>query len=138
MDFSDFQTQGDYQVVVDGVGTSYTFAIGEKTWEDAFSVSARGFYHQRSGIALEQPYTDYERPRPFHPDDGVKVYQSTATLRDTAEGLNLSGQGSGELFATRTDTLVSEAWGGWFDAGDWDRRIQHVRSQSPAPRTGRQ
>jgi endoglucanase len=128
MDFSDFQTPGDYQVVVDGIGTSYSFAIGEKTWEDAFSVSARGFYHQRSGIALEQPYTDYERPRPFHPDDGVKVYQSTATLMDTNEGLNLKDQNSfTELIAGKTDTIVPDAWGGWFDAGDWDRRIQHVR-----------
>ncbi|MEM0980514.1 MAG: glycoside hydrolase family 9 protein, partial [Cyanobacteria bacterium P01_H01_bin.58] len=127
MDFSDFSEAGEYQVLVDDIGTSYTFEIGEKTWEDAFYTSVRGLYHQRSGIALEQPYTDYERPRPFHPDDGVVVYQSTATLMDTSEGLNLNGQSSFDaLTAGITDEVLSEAWGGWFDAGDWDRRIQHV------------
>jgi endoglucanase len=127
MDFSDFQTPGTYRVAVDGVGTSFNFEIGEKTWEQGFYVTARGFYHQRSGIALEQPYTDYERPRPFHPDDGVKIYQSTVPLMDTSMGLNLKGLNSFDaLVNTKTDTLVPDAWGGWFDAGDWDRRIQHL------------
>lgn len=127
MDFSNFQKPGQYRVVVEGVGASFPFEIGEKTWESAFKVSARGLYHQRSGIALEQPYTDYERPRPFHPEDGVKVYQSTATLMDTSMGLNLKKLDSFKaLQDTRTQTLVPDAWGGWFDAGDWDRRIQHL------------
>ncbi|MEO0867911.1 MAG: glycoside hydrolase family 9 protein [Cyanobacteria bacterium J06642_11] len=30
------------------------------------------------------------------------------------------------LVAGKTEELVPEAWGGWFDAGDWDRRIQHL------------
>ncbi|MEO1299026.1 MAG: glycoside hydrolase family 9 protein, partial [Cyanobacteria bacterium J06636_16] len=88
--------------------------------------SARGMYHQRSGIELEAPYTDYERPRPFHPDDGVEVYQSTATLMDTSMGLNSDVNTFEALVAGKTNELVPEAWGGWFDAGDWDRRIQHL------------
>jgi endoglucanase len=30
------------------------------------------------------------------------------------------------LVAGKTDTLVPDAWGGYQDAGDWDRRIQHL------------
>jgi endoglucanase len=30
------------------------------------------------------------------------------------------------LVAGKTDTLVPNAWGGYFDAGDWDRRVQHL------------
>ena len=41
------------------------------------------------------------------------------------------GIGDREVFEalqeTRTDEVVPEAWGGYFDAGDWDRRIQHLR-----------
>jgi hypothetical protein len=48
----------------------------------------RGFYHQRSGIALGEPYTTFKRQRPFHPDDGLKVYASKAPLMDTGNGLN--------------------------------------------------
>lgn len=129
MDFSDFSTPGQYRVYVDGVGTSYEFEIGETTWRDAFYVSARGMYHQRSGIALEQPYTDYSRPRPFHPDDGMVIYRSTVPLMDTDMGFKYQGgiNAFEALVATRTDQQAPEAWGGWMDAGDWDRRIQHLR-----------
>lgn len=129
MDFSQFSTPGQYRVYVDGVGTSYEFEIGENTWRDAFYVSARGMYHQRSGIALEQPYTDYERPRPFHPDDDVVIYRSTVPLMETNMGFNYrDGANAFEaLMATRTEEEVPDAWGGWMDAGDWDRRISHLQ-----------
>ncbi|MEM6255767.1 MAG: glycoside hydrolase family 9 protein [Cyanobacteria bacterium P01_D01_bin.156] len=126
MDFSDFTQTGSYKVAVDGVGTSFSFDIGEQVWAESFYVSVRGMYHQRSGIALESPYTDYERPRPFHPDDGVQIYQSTANLMDTFMGLNPAVDTFEALVAGKTEQLVPEAWGGWFDAGDWDRRIQHL------------
>ncbi|MFG6094599.1 glycoside hydrolase family 9 protein [Leptothoe sp. ISB3NOV94-8A] len=128
MDFSDFSTPGQYRVYVDGVGTSYEFEIGENTWRDGFYVSARGMYHQRSGIALEQPYTDYRRPRPFHPEDGMVIYRSTVPLMDTRMGFNYwDGINSFEaLVETRTEEEVPDAWGGWMDAGDWDRRISHL------------
>ena len=128
MDFSQFSTPGQYRVYVDGVGTSYDFEIGENTWRDAFYVSARGMYHQRSGIALGNPHTDYQRPRPFHPDDGMVIYRSTVPLMDTHMGFNYrDGVNAFEaLVATRTDEEVADAWGGWMDAGDWDRRISHL------------
>ncbi|ESA32592.1 glycosyl hydrolase family 9 [Leptolyngbya sp. Heron Island J] len=126
MDFSDFNVPGQYAVYVDGVGTSDEFEIGENTWRDAFYMSARGMYHQRSGIELDQPYTHYERPRPCHPEDGVGIYQSTVALMDTSMGLNGDLGVFEALQATRTDEIVPDGWGGWMDAGDWDRRIQHL------------
>ncbi|WP_017327468.1 glycoside hydrolase family 9 protein [Synechococcus sp. PCC 7336] len=125
-DFSPLQQPGDYRLCVEGVGCSQSFAIAETAWQDAFYVSARGLYHQRSGVELGPPYSDYRRPRAFHPDDGVEVYQSQVSLMDTTMGL-----GDRNVFEalqeTRTDEVVADAWGGYFDAGDWDRRIQHLR-----------
>jgi endoglucanase len=126
MDFSALTTPGRYRVAVEGVGTSFPFDIQPDVWESAFYVSVRGLLHQRSGIELGPPYTDYQRPRPFHPDDGMKIYQSTVPLMDTRMGLKGDIDVFEALQATRTETLVPEAWGGWFDAGDWDRRIQHL------------
>lgn len=129
MDFSGLTQPGRYRVYVDGVGTSLPFEIGENVWQEAFTVSARGFYHQRSGIELTQPYTDWERPRPFHPDDGITVYQSSASLMDTKNGLNAAGVDQDNftsLVNGNTQQVVQDAWGGYFDAGDWDRRIQHL------------
>jgi endoglucanase len=61
--------------------------------------------------------------------DGVKVYQSTCSLLNSGNGLNAMGTDKnnfGNLVAGKTDVLVPEAWGGNMDAGDWDRRINHL------------
>jgi endoglucanase len=127
MDFTALRKPGSYRVSVQGIGCSYPFEIGEEAWRKAFAVSARGLYHQRSGIALGPPFTAYQRPRAFHPDDGVKVYASTAPLMDTGNGLNQKDSNFGNLVKGKTDEIVPNAWGGYMDAGDWDRRIQHMK-----------
>ncbi|MDX1540203.1 MAG: glycoside hydrolase family 9 protein [Geminicoccaceae bacterium] len=129
LDFSDFSTPGTYKVVVDGVGASFPFAIAGNAWTEAFETAMTGFYHQRSGTALEAPHTDWLRPRSLHPDDGFVVHQSTASLMDTSMGLDLLDQNSfSALVAGKTNEEIAEAWGGWHDAGDWDRRIQQLDS----------
>ncbi len=127
MDFTPLATPGVYRVAVDGVGCSYPFPIGDGAWRAAFTVSARGLYHQRSGIALGPPYTSFVRPRAFHPDDGVKVLASTTPIMDTGNGLNQKDSNFGNLVKGKTDEIVPDAWGGYMDAGDWDRRIQHLK-----------
>ena len=83
----------------------------------------KGFYNQRSGIALGPPYSDYVRPRDHHPADGVKVYQSTYSELGTAEAKSLA--------EGKTEELVPEAWGGYHDAGDWNpRRITHMQNNT--------
>ncbi len=129
MDFSNLKTLGTYRVWVDGIGCSYPFEVSENAWRDAFRVSVRGFYHQRSGIELGPPFTGYIRPRTFHPDDGLKVFHSATTLMDSKNGLNARGQDKNNFYLLvkgKTDEIVPNAWGGYMDAGDWDRRIQHL------------
>lgn len=129
LDFSNFNQSGRYRVCVEGVGCSFAFAIEDNPWQAAFVTSARGFYHQRSGISLGPPYTSVVRPRPFHPDDGVIIYQSTTPLVKTGNGLNAEGTDPDNftnLVKGKTDQPVLNVWGGYFDAGDWDRRIQHL------------
>ncbi len=127
MDFSAVREQGLYQVYVEGIGCSYPFRISPQVWKEAFITSARGFYHQRSGIDLGPPFTSFRRPRSFHPADGVKVYASSTRLMDTRNGLSRSDPNNfRNLVAGKTDELVTNAWGGYMDAGDWDRRIQHL------------
>ncbi len=125
MDFSSFNTPGKYRVAVDGVGTSFSFDINDKVWDQAFKTSVRGMYHQRSGLAMTEPYTNAVRPRSFHPDDGVQVYKSGVKLMDTDMGIGSKNTFT-ELVAQATTEIQPNAWGGWRDAGDWDRRIQHM------------
>ena len=130
LDFSSFTTPGRYRVCVEGIGCGYPFDIDEaSTWKHAFEISLKGVFNQRSGIPMLPPFTDFVRPRSFNPIDGVKVYQSTCSLLNSGNGLNALGTDKsnfGNLVAGKTDVLVPEAWGGTMDAGDWDRRIQHL------------
>jgi len=128
MDFTGLDQPGKYVVSVKGIGCSYPFEIADDVWRRAFVVAARGFYHQRSGIPLGEPYTTFKRQRPFHPDDGLKVYASKAPLMDTGNGLNQKDSNFGNLVKGKTGEVVTNAWGGYMDAGDWDRRVQHLRA----------
>jgi endoglucanase len=126
MDFSEVKQTGKYRVCVESIGCSFSFKIAQNVWEKPFYTSIRGLYHQRAGISIGAPYSDYKRPRAFHPADGVKIYQATARLVDNDQGiLGLPGYRD-VLPKTKTAEIVPNAWGGYFDAGDWDRRIQHV------------
>ncbi len=129
LDFSTFDQPGQYRACVEQIGCSFDFPIQSNAWQSAYVTSVRGLYHQRSGIELGPPYTNVIRPRPFHPDDGVVVYQSTVPLMDTRNGLSAKGPEANNfdrLVSGQTDQMVPDAWGGYFDAGDWDRRIQHL------------
>lgn len=128
-DFSALRQEGTYRMSVSGVGLSRRFSIRAGVRRDLFRLAMRGYYHQRSGIPLEKPYTDWVRPRSLHPEDGFLPVQSRATLMDTDYGANLRNISSFKALSDqRTEERVPEAWGGWHDAGDWDRRIQHLKA----------
>ena len=126
LDLSGLKTPGTYRVAVEGVGCSWPFEIADDAWRKAFTVSARGFYHQRSGIELGPPFTTFRRPRPFHADDGLSVFESTTPILETGNGLVQGDDNFSRLVKGRTARRVKDAWGGYMDAGDWDRRIQHL------------
>lgn len=126
MRFDDLDQAGYYRVCVADVGCSHAFQIGNNVWQEAFKLSMQGFYHQRSGIELTPPYSSQRRPRPFHPDD-TPIVQSTTSLMATKMGIG--PQDTFKVLAqTQTREAVPDAWGGYFDAGDWDRRIQHLEA----------
>ena len=130
MDFTQFKRPGKYRLCVESIGCSGEFSIAAKVWQDAFYVSARGLLHQRSGIALGPPHTSYQRPRNMHPEDGLRVYHSNVTLLDSMNGLNARGEDKDNFYLLnrqRTPRILPDAWGGYADAGDWDRRAQHLQ-----------
>lgn len=129
LDFSNFKSTGTYRVWAKGVGVSKPIVISNDVYKEAFIKSVRGLYHQRSGIELKAPFTDYARPLMFHPDMG-----KTATLSATPlqHPYYVKEDGQNETFKRLpekdTGKAVTNFWGGYSDAGDWDRRIQHLQA----------
>ncbi|NRA38420.1 MAG: glycoside hydrolase family 9 protein [Planctomycetes bacterium] len=122
LDFADFKKKGTYTISVAGIGCSYPFDISDSSWETAFITSMRGFLNQRSGIELKAPYTDFIKPRDLHPADGVKIYATDVNVtKNVTKGNNFK-----QLFDGKGSETLEDAWGGWHDAGDWDRRYQHL------------
>lgn len=124
-DFSSFAKPGNYVLSVPGIGTSFPFEIGADVYRPVFQATARALYHNRSGIALTQPFTEFVRPAPHNPLEtpGFKGRLQYTTVRMQEWG---SEGGSKEAlekgFKGPLDTF------GWYqDAGDWDSYVSHMR-----------
>jgi hypothetical protein len=61
-DFSSFTTPGEYQIEVDGLGSSFPFKIDPQIAMDFTRAYALGLYEQRCGMPLELPYTRFTHP----------------------------------------------------------------------------
>lgn len=99
---------GLYFVSVDGCGRSRTFGIGDDYSRRIAYVATRGLYHQRCGIALERPFTEFTR--------GIcHTHVADTRFPWTPEHLKV-------LAGSEMRAVV----GGYHDAGDFDRRPFHT------------
>ncbi len=117
LDFSAFKKPGAYRVVMEGVGSSFPFEIRADIYRQVFQTVMHGLYHQRCGVTLDEAQSKWPRPRCHHPDDRT-IKQSKYRITD-------KGAHFEELPKQATDEVV-HAWGGYHDAGDWDRRAIHL------------
>ncbi len=97
-DFSSFRKPGQYYLEVPGVGRSWPFSIGPEVYHRAYYLTARAFYGQRCGTAVDlgpefpgYSYSACHLKAQFHPSSG-------------REG-------------------PSNLTGGWHDAGDYGRYV---------------
>ncbi|UGQ47407.1 glycoside hydrolase family 9 protein [Massilia endophytica] len=100
---------GPYYVKVPGCGRSYAFGVGDAYVREAAYVATRGLYHQRCGIALEQPYTDFTRAI-CHP----QIAHTRATP-DTDRGVPVP-----------PGYEIHPMSGGHHDAGNFQRLYEHM------------
>ncbi|PAP76006.1 glycoside hydrolase family 9 protein [Rubrivirga marina] len=103
-EFSDLAAPGEYVVEVDGVGTSYPFAVSGHVHQEVARGALKAYYYMRASEPLEAAYAGrWARPA-GHPDDRVLVHNSAAT-------------------AGRPAGTVISAPGGWYDAGDYNKYV---------------
>lgn len=101
-DFSQLNVPGTYQVVVDGLGSSYPFKIDDNIYYVPLIQSLRSYTLGRSNIAIDDPLTGFKRAASHEQDKTAKVFFSD----------NVSTKGQ-----------VLDVSGGWYDAGDYGKYI---------------
>ena len=121
-DFSNFKTEGEYILVVPGIGSSYPFRIDGDAYREPFYNIIRALYLQRCGVAIEESHTKWTRGRCHHPDDTGKEVILT-TWRHLDGGTN---DGAFEQLPAHATDSTMPFFGGYHDAGDWDRWHNHL------------
>jgi len=132
-DFSELNTPGSYRLVVDGVGCSYPFEISSNALDEAYYVSVRGLFHHRSGIDRSEPHSSWPKPIEHRPGvNGFSIEYSTVKHMDGGNNFEgLETHATGWKFPdAKADWMPEDndawGWGGYFDAGDYDRHSGHI------------
>ncbi len=127
-DFSEFNEPGSYKIVVEGIGSSFGFDVDPDVYREAFYWTMKGLYHNRSGMELKAPHTNFPRQTPHHPIEtpgfngrlkysSFRAFDMTTSNGSTADKDQIEVGYKGEL----TNTY------GWYqDAGDWDGYYTHT------------
>ncbi|WP_320129934.1 glycoside hydrolase family 9 protein [uncultured Sphaerochaeta sp.] len=109
LDLSAVPPGGPYVIQLEGCGISYPFEISYAAVERIAYTYTRGLYHQRCGIALESPYTEFTRE-----------------ACHTEVGLTRSPWSASGKIEVDPRTPMIPISGGYHDAGDFDRRPYHT------------
>ena len=127
-DFSGFGGSGTYVLSVDGIGCSFPFEVNNNVYDEVFYWTMKGLYQNRSGIALEAPYTDQPRPAPHNPNitPGFQGQLKYTSFRyyDATKSDNAKEDKSKWEAGIKGDI---NTWGWYQDAGDWDGYSTHAR-----------
>lgn len=110
LDFSDFDEVGtDYYIETDNGDMSHTFEISDgNLYTNMLYDSLKYFYHNRSGIDIEEKYvlgSQWARAAGHNPDKATTENISTGSSWDYTEDYTL------------------DVTGGWYDAGDHGKYV---------------
>lgn len=109
IDLSDLPAGGPYTISVDGFGCSFPFGVGSEYMNQISFINMRGMFHQRCGIALEEPYTEFTRG----------ICHPIVEITDS----EVPESGDGLITERGPEMNIS---GGYHDAADYDHRDSHM------------
>ena len=105
IDLSAMKEPGAYYLKMAGAGRSPDFLFGDEPCHHIFYTHMKGLYHQRCGVALEKPHTQWERPA-CHTE--IEVTEAAPPNFIKERGAKIAHIG------------------GHHDAGDFDVRLSHT------------
>lgn len=139
VDFSGFNQPGSYRLVVEGVGSSIEFEIGDEAYLAPYQTNLRGYYYMRVGEPMTEIRPVPRQPQfmpekdpagftvyltelhPFHPkwDDHPGDTWDENHFKPAEESMFWANRPAG-------NPTNPHAYGGHSDAADWDRHLAHV------------
>lgn len=122
IDLNGLTQEGTFFITIPEVGRSWPFRHSHDVYGEAFYTAIRGLYHQRCGIAIEEPYSAWLRQL-CHTDP---VYESES-IPFVAPLEAPAGYDVFDVIGATIDLQkpTNDARGGWHDAADWDKNISH-------------
>ena len=114
-DFSSLKTAGTYQVHIAGIGLSDPFVIDDDAFNHAAYTAARGLYYQRSGTALVYPFAEDRFTRPISHEYDPEGRRIDAMVHSSLPET--------PLYSGETVNEMTDAHGGWHDAGDYGKYV---------------
>ena len=120
-DFSDYEGPGLFKLVIDGIGSSKAFPIGDNQFEEPFKVAMQGMFYQRMGCDDEPAGGFPKARRPLY-RQGVEPEGFTVRISnyDMVTGPNPDNRD--HYGSSLTGGIAAATWGGWCDAYDNDQR----------------
>jgi endoglucanase len=103
LDFSSFNNPGSFYIQIENTGISYEFNISDSVLVPVWSAGIKSYYFQRSGMDLTPEYAGIWARNASHCRD-AKLYL---------------GYKDGKI----TEGEYRKAFGGWYDAGDFGKKI---------------
>ncbi len=127
-DFSSFNTFGEYVLSVDGIGCSFPFKISCDASREPFKAVMQGIYQNRSGIDLVGDFAQ-NRPAPHNVQTtpgfaGKLKYTTTKWCAVSASDADAADK---PLWEQGFVGDLTETWGWYQDAGDWDAYLRHMK-----------
>ncbi|MCX7820913.1 MAG: glycoside hydrolase family 9 protein [Brevinematales bacterium] len=99
LDFSDFKTEGEFSIYIEGVGLSPLFKIGGDIYNEPFKVCMMGMYLWRCGTNVSYTY------------NGITYSHGVCHKND------------GNLYYINSNNTTKDGTGGWHDAGDYNKYV---------------
>lgn len=123
LDFTGLKATGRFFIRIAGVGRSWPFNHGADVYGEAFYTSMRGMFHQRCGIEIKSPNSNWPRIKchtaPIYESDMIAFGKGIFNPPSGYDRFDVVG---GSLNKT---VKTSGVTGGWHDAADWDRNNAH-------------
>lgn len=119
--FSEFDTSGEYRLVIGGIGSSYSFDMDGNRFDEAFKVAMQGMFYQRRGCE-DKPIGNFPKARRPLFKKGVEPerFRVFISKKNMVKGKNPDNCNfySEDL----TGEIAEATWGGWCDVYDNDQR----------------